>query len=65
MKKMIIPALTCFFMLSISSCKKCQTCSITVLGATNTQEVCEENFNSKEEYEDWISAYESTGGECQ
>ncbi len=52
-------------MLSISSCKKCQTCSITVLGATNTQEVCEENFNSKEEYEDWISAYESTGGECQ
>ena len=65
MKKIIILTFTCLFIMAISSCKKCQTCSTTVNGELNTQKVCEKNFNSEEEYENWISAYEAAGGECE
>ena len=64
MKKLIIPALTCLFLVGLSSCNKCQTCTLDVLGVSNSQEICEKNFDSKQDYEDWISAYESAGGDC-
>ena len=64
MKKILIPILTCFFFFSISSCKKCQTCSNS-LGSAFDVEVCQDEFDSKEEYELWIETYEAAGGDCQ
>jgi len=65
MKKIIIPVITCFFIFSISSCKKCQTCSNDLLGNTVSTEVCQDDFDSKEEYDLWIESYEASGGNCQ
>ena len=66
MKKILIPILTCFFFFSISSCKKCQTCSNDSLGSDLSVEVCQDEFDSKEDYELWIDTYESVdGGNCE
>ena len=43
---------------SVSSCKKCQTCTFA---GTADIEVCEDDFGSKTLYDASISAYELTG----
>ena len=47
---------------SVSSCKKCQTCT---LAGTADIEVCEDDFGSKTLYDASISAYELTGWDCK
>lgn len=42
---------------SLTSCNKCQDC--TCFG--QTQEVCQEDFDSKDEYKDAIKEREDTG----
>ncbi len=49
--------------LGFASCKKCQTCTDCNLGAGNG-EYCEKDFDTKQQYDDAISALESSPSNC-
>ncbi len=61
MKKSIY-LLIALFGLGFASCKKCQTCSDC--GVLNA-EYCEEDFDSKDEYNNWIDDLEANGCDCK
>ena len=42
----------------------CKTCSISYGGQTYTEEVCEEDFDSQEEYNQYLAAVALLGGDC-
>ena len=67
MKKILYPNINLLFhFFSISSCKKCQICSNDILVSDLSVEVCQDEFDSKEDYELWIDTYESVdGGNCE
>jgi hypothetical protein len=46
---------------ALSSCKKCQTCT----GFGDSEEVCESDFDSKQEYKAAIKLFEAFGGKCK
>lgn len=56
--------------LGYSSCKSddgdngCQTCTLTYGGQTYTDEVCEADFDSTAEFNQYIAAIELLGGSC-
>ena len=60
MKKIIIPALTCLFLVGLSACNKCQDCTC---GST-TEEVCRDDFDSNDEYKEGIVLLEAFGCDC-
>ncbi|PLX03101.1 MAG: hypothetical protein C0594_11090 [Marinilabiliales bacterium] len=62
MKNFLLP-LVGFFALSLSffSCNKCQDC--TFMGVT--EEICQDDFDSKDEYEASITLAESWGATCK
>ena len=45
-----------------ASCNKCQDCSYEGL---QTEEVCQDDFDSKDDYNDAIDILESAGWECK
>ncbi len=44
--------------------KKCQDCECPNVRGYDTQEVCEDDFESREDYNDWIDAAERAGCDC-
>ena len=49
------------FAFSFTSCKKCQDCECF----GDTEEVCEDDFDSKSEYDDAITILEAFGCSCK
>jgi len=45
----------------LSSCNKCQTCTY----GSYSEEICQEDFDSKSDYKDYISYIESYGASCK
>ncbi len=49
----------------LSSCKKCQECTITFFGVEISEEVCKDDFDSNADYRDAIKEIEDAGGKCK
>ena len=47
--------------LGFSSCKKCQTCTY----GTYSEDICQDDFDTKDEYKSYISLIEAFGGDCK
>ena len=47
-----------------SSCKKCQTCTYTYQGVSESKEFCEDDFNSEDLYDQAVAYYVSLGANC-
>ena len=59
MKKLLL--LLCVVAFGFTSCKKCQECTY----AGQTEEYCEDDFDSKDEYEASIELLEALGADCK
>lgn len=47
--------------IGLSSCSKCQTCTYSGY----KEELCQDDFDSKEEYKAYIALIEASGGKCK
>jgi len=64
MKKLLL-ILLCLPLL-FSSCKKCKECTLSNgMGDTGTEEICRDDFDSKEDYNTAVALVEAFGCECQ
>ena len=67
MKKILLTIAIVSFIASISCCSRCKDCTCSNNGLTPpfTSEVCREDFNSSEEYRDFIEHLESIDCDCK
>lgn len=65
MKRFAVIILVLLVVSLFTSCKKCQTCTITVLGISVSDDVCQDDFDSKDDYKDAIKDIEDAGGKCK
>lgn len=64
MKKLLSFGAIALFALSISSCQTCYDCEWTILGVSQSQELCSGNGVSTSELEDTVDSLEALGWTC-
>jgi|TARA_B110000495_G_C22586584_1_gene351922 hypothetical protein len=64
MKKLLFIAVIAF---AFTSCTKCQDCdcSASIDPSAGTEEVCQDEFDSKDDYNEAIAALEILGCDCK